>query len=140
MQIRSARKTPPTRAAFFFVALTLAGCASSPDVFEQNRRQAARDWRTPEAKAYASAFYPAIGQDLANLLKKCTADFPRDEIDTFDLVFRIDHWGEPKAVVANPVTDVSNCVAQGFWYFTFPHPDKRFEKTGMAMLMPISIR
>lgn len=135
-----ARKTPPIWAAFFFVALVIGGCASSPDVFEQNRKQAVKDSQTPEAKAYASAFYPAIGQDLANLLKKCTAEFPADDADSFELVFRIDHWGEPKAVLVRPTTYVSNCVASGFWYFTFPHPDKRFEKTGMALLLPISIR
>jgi len=120
-------------------ALVVVGCASSPDVFESNRRQAAKDSRTPEAKAYEQKFYPAIGQDLANLLKKCTDEFPRAEIDSFELVFRVDHWGAPKAVLVKPVTDVSSCVASGFWYFKFPHPDPRFEKTGMALLMPISI-
>jgi hypothetical protein len=38
------------------------------------------------------------------------------------------------------VTDVSQCVARGFWYFTFPHPDERFAETGMALLLPISIK
>ena len=54
--------------------------------------------------------------------------------------FRIDHWGEPKAVLVNPVTDVSSCVAKGSWYFTFPHPGERFAKEGLAILMPISIK
>ena len=120
--------------------MALGGCASSPDVFEQNRRQAVKDSQTPEAKAYTSTFYPAIGQDLANLLKKCTEDFPRDEAESFELVVRIDHWGEPKAVLVRPSTDVTTCVATGFWYFTFPHPDERFSETGMALLLPITIK
>jgi hypothetical protein len=118
----------------------MVGCASAPDVFEVARKQAVKDSQTAEAKAYASAFYPAIGQDLANLLKKCTEESPGGETDSFELVFRVDHWGEPKAILVKPVTDVSTCVATGFWYFKFPQPDKRFEKTGMALLMPISIK
>ena len=121
-------------------ALAMAGCATSPDVFDVNRRQAVKNSQTPEAKDYVQAFYPAIGQDLANLLKKCTSDFPAAEVDSFELVFRIDRWGEPKAVLVKPVTDLTTCVATGFWYFRFPHPDRRFEKTGLALLMPISIR
>jgi hypothetical protein len=133
-----------SRAAFFLAALVLAGCESvpvhAPDVFEQNRRQAVEDSQTPEARSYEQKFYPAIGQDLANLLKKCTSEFPAADADSFELVFRIDHWGEPKAVLVKPVTDVSQCVARGFWYFTFPHPDERFAETGMALLLPISIK
>ena len=113
---------------------------SSPDVFEQNRRQAVKDSQTPEAKAYEQQFYPAIGQDLANLLKKCTDEFPREAVDSFELVFRIDHWGAPKAVLVKPVTPVSQCVASGFWYFRFPQPHERFAETGMALLLPISIK
>lgn len=136
-------KTPGSRNPqtwrFLFV-LAIAGCASSPDVFEVNRRQAVKDSQTPEAKVYERDFYPAIGQDLASLLKKCTADFPAAANDSFELVFRIDHWGEPKAVLVNPATDVSNCVAAGFWYFKFPQPHERFAKTGMALILPISIK
>jgi hypothetical protein len=141
-QIVSAR-TPPCWAAFLFLASALffAGCASSPDdPFEANRRQAVKDSQTPEARSYEREFYPAIGQDMANLLKKCTSEFPAEEIDSFEMVFRIDHWGEPKAVLVNPVTDVSSCVAKGFWYFKFPHPDERFAKTGMALLLPVTIK
>ena len=94
----------------------------------------------PEAKAYERDFYPAIGQDLANLLKKCTAEFRAAEIDSFEMVFRVDHWGEPKAVLVDPVTDVSSCVANGFWYFKFPHPDQRFAETGLTLLLPIAIK
>jgi len=93
--------------------LVVTGCVSSPDVFEVHRKQAVKDSRTPEARAYEREFYPAIGQDLANLLKKCTTEFPAAEINSFELVFKVDHWGEPKAVLVNPVTDVSNCVAGG---------------------------
>ena len=109
-------------------------------MFETNRKQAVKDSQTPEARAYEQKFYPAIGQDLANLLKKCTDEFPGTEIDSFELVFRIDHWGAPKAVLVKPVTDVSSCVATGFWYFAFPHPHERFAETGMALLLPISIK
>ena len=121
-------------------SLTVAGCTSSPDVFEANRKQAVRDSKTPEAQAYEREFYPAIGQDLASLLKKCTTDFPAAETKSFELVFRIDHWGAPKAVLVRPMTDLSGCVATGFWYFKFPHPDEKFAKTGMALLLPISIK
>ena len=135
-------RTLPLFVGFSLVAFALAmgGCASSPDVFKVNRKQAVKDSQTPEAKAYVRAFYPAIGQDLANLLKKCTSDFPAAEVDSFELVFRVDHWGEPKAVLVKPVTDMSTCVASGFWYFTFPHPDERFAKTGLAILLPIAIK
>ena len=119
--------------------LVFTGCASSPDVFEVHRKQAVKDSRTPEARAYEREFYPAIGQDLANLLKKCTTEFPAAEINSFELVFKVDHWGEPKAVLVNPVTEVSSCVAGGFWYFSFPHPDERFAKTGLMLLLPIKI-
>lgn len=112
---------------------------SSPGVFEVHRKQAVKDSLTPEARAYERELYPAIGQDLANLLKKCTTEFPSPEIDSFELVFRLDHWGEPKAVLVDPVTDVSGCVAGGFWYFSFPHPDERFAKTGLVLLLPIKI-
>ena len=151
MQVFSAR-TPPFWAAFSFVVL--AGCAASPEVpqapatvetpdapdeFEEQRKQAVEDSRTPEAKAYERDFYPAIGPDLANLLKKCTAEFPAEDVDSFEMVFKVDHWGEPKAILVNPVTDVSQCVARGFWYFEFPHPDARFEETGLVLLLPIRI-
>jgi hypothetical protein len=139
---RSARlrhRTPPSGAAFCVVAL-VTGCVSSPDVFEVHRKQAVKDSRTAEARAYEREFYPAIGQDLANLLKKCTSEFPATEIDSFELVFKVDHWGEPKAVLVNPVTDVSSCVANGFWYFRFPHPAERFAKTGLVLLLPVAIR
>ena len=99
-----------------------------------------QDAGTLEARAYEREFYPAIGQDLANLLKKCTADFPAAVKDSFELVFKVDHWGEPKAILVNPVTDVSSCVASGFWYFTFPHPDERFAKTGLVLLLPVEIK
>ena len=147
----------PYRAAFSFVererlttllfcacllacALVVAGCASSPDVFEVHRKQAVKDSRTPEARAYARDFYPAIGQDFANLLKKCTTEFPAAEVDSFELVFKVDHWGEPKAILVNPVTDVSSCVAKGFWYFRFPHPAERFAKTGLVLLLPVAVK
>lgn len=125
---------------FLASAVSMAGCMSSPGVFEANRRQAVKDSRLPEARAYEREFYPAIGQDLANLLKKCTAEFPAAEIDAFEMVFRVDHWGEPKAVLVDPVTDVSSCVASGFWYFKFPHPDQRFAETGLTLLLPIAIK
>src|SRR4030095_10203050 len=122
-------------AVFFCGVLALAsGCVSSPGVFEVHRKQAVKDSQTPEARAYEREFYPAIGQDLANLLKKCTTEFPSPEIDSFELVFKVDHWGEPKAVLVDPVTDLSSCVAAGFWYFRFPHPDERFAKTGLVLL------
>ncbi len=113
---------------------------SSPDVFEVHRKQAVKDSRTPEARAYEREFYPAIGQDLANLLKKCTADTPDSDNVSFELVFKVDHWGEPKAILVNPVTDVSSCVAKGFWYFRFPHPSERFAKTGLVLLLPVEIK
>ena len=125
---------------FVACAVLVAGCVSSPGVFEENRRQAVKDSQTPEARAYERDFYPAIGQDLANLLKKCTAEFPAAEINSFEMVFRVDHWGEPKAVLVDPVTDVSSCVASGFWYFKFPQPHERFAETGLALLMPIAIK
>ncbi len=121
-------------------SLMLAGCATSRDVFEVHRRQALKDARTPEARAYEHDFYPAIGEDLTRLLQKCTTEFPAAGIDSFELVFKVDHWGEPKAILVNPMTQVSECVAKGFWYFIFPHPDKRFEKTGLVLLMPISFK
>jgi hypothetical protein len=127
----------------------LAGCASppvrdlgpgtGPDLFEEHRRQALKDSQTPEAKAYEREFYPAIGQDLANLLKKCTNEFSEEEIDSFELVFRIDHWGEPKAILVDPITDLSQCVARGLWYFKFPQPDPKFTEEGLALLLPIKI-
>jgi hypothetical protein len=55
-------------------------------------------------------------------------------------VFKVDHWGEPKAILVDPKTDVSTCVASGFWYFTFPHPAARFEKTGLVLRLPITIQ
>jgi len=119
--------------------LTVAGCAASPDLFAAHRKQAVKDSLTPEGRAYEEKFYPAIGPDLTNLLKKCTTEFPVEEGGSFELVFKVDHWGEPKAILVNPVTDLTNCVASGFWYFTFPHPDPRFEKTGLVLLMPIKI-
>jgi hypothetical protein len=130
--------TPPFWAAFAFV-LALAGCATSTDPFEINRRQAVKDSQTPEGRAYEREFYPAIGPDLTRLLKKCTTEFPTATDGSFELVFRVDHWGEPKAILVNPATDVSTCVASGFWYFTFPHPHERFEKTGLALLLPVKI-
>jgi len=120
-------------------ALAVTACVSSPDGFEARRKQAVKDAKTPEARTYEREFYPAIGQDMANLLKKCTTEFPADQIDSFEMVFKIDHWGEPKAILVDPVTDVSTCVASGFWYFTFPHPDARFEKSGLVLLLPIKI-
>ena len=110
------------------------------DPFEATRRQAVQDSNTTEGRAYERQFLPAIAADLARLLKKCSADFPAAADGSFELVFRVDHWGEPKAILVNPATDVSTCVASGFWYFTFPRPDEKFEKTGMALLLPISIR
>lgn len=123
-----------------FAALMLAGCASSPDVFTTYRRQAVKDFSTPEAQAYMQGFFPAIGADLATLLKKCTTDFPAEQTVSFELVFKVDHWGEPKAILVAPQTDVSTCVASGFFYFTFPHPAARFEKTGLVLLMPIKLK
>jgi len=120
-------------------ALEMAGCASSPDLFAAHRKQAVKDSQTAEGRAYQEKFYPAIGPDLANLLKKCTTEFPANAGDSFEMVFKVDHWGEPKAILVNPVTDVSTCVATGFWYFSFPHPDARFEKTGLVLLLPIRI-
>ena len=128
-----------TRTGCFIFGMVLAGCASSPGDFARHRKQAVKDARTPEARAYQREFYPAIGQDMANLLKRCTSEFPEEETDSFELVFRIDHWGEPKAILASPLTRVSECVAQGFWYFSFPHPDERFAKTGLTLLLPIRI-
>ncbi len=119
--------------------LAVAGCASAPDDFEVQRKQAVKDSRTPEARAYERDFYPVIGPDLTKLLKKCTAQFPAVQGDSFEMVFRINHWGEPKAILVNPSTDVSDCVASGFWYFSFPHPAPRFEKTGLVLLLPIKI-
>jgi hypothetical protein len=134
-------KTPGlcTAPTWRFLWVVVAGCASSPDLFEQQRQQAVKDSRTPEAKAYQREFYPAIGQDMANLLKRCTREFPEVEADSFELVFRVDHWGEPKVILARPLNRVSECVAQGFWYFSFPHPDERFAKTGLTLLLPIRI-
>ena len=111
----------------------------APNDFEAQRQQALRDSETPEAQAYEREFYPAIGQELANLLKKCTTEFPATADDSFEMVFRIDHWGEPKAVLVDPVTDLSSCVARGSWYFTYPHPGEKFSSTGLAVLVPISI-
>jgi len=51
-------------------ALAMAGCATSPDVFDVNRSQAVKNPQTPEGKAYVQAFYPAIGQDLISLRRK----------------------------------------------------------------------
>lgn len=116
----------------------VGACATTRDEFTVHRRQAVKDSGTPEGKAYERQFYPAIGQALAGLLKKCSGDFPA-ETDSFELVFKVDHWGEPKAVLVNPVTDLSSCVATGFWYFKFPLPDARFAKKGMVLMLPIRI-
>lgn len=121
-------------------ALTLAGCASSPDVFTSYRKQANKDAATPEAQSYLQALLPAIGGELATLLEKCTAEFPADATSSFELVLKIDHWGEPKAALVQPNTGVSSCVAQGSFYFTFPHPAARFEKTGLVVMLPISVK
>jgi hypothetical protein len=137
---KSSARTPPLGAAFSFVgaALVLAACAS-PGPFETNRVQAVKDFRTPEGKAYQQEFYPAIGADLRNLLEKCTAEFPAKDAASFEIVFRIDHWGEPKAILVNPVTDLSSCVASGAFYFTYPHPGEKFGEQGVALLVPIKI-
>jgi hypothetical protein len=128
----------PWLGAFSFAVL--AGCASTSDVFEVHRRQAVKDSRTTEARAYEREFYPAIGQDFANLLKKCSVDIPAADAVSFEMVFKVDHWGEPKAILVNPVTDVSSCVANGFWYFRFPHPAERFAETGLVLLLPVEIK
>jgi hypothetical protein len=130
-------------------ALLVASCATTPDrvdaadepdVFDLNREQAVKDSATPEGKAYGREFYPAIGQELASLLDKCTTEFPSMEGDSFEMVFRIDHFGEPKAVLVRPMTKVSECVAKGAWYFTYPRPDEKFTQLGVALLVPITIR
>jgi hypothetical protein len=134
---------------FLIAVLTIAGCASAPeapdvsdemDEFDVHLEQALKDSATPEGKAYESEFYPAIGQELANLLQKCTAEFPSAEGDSFDMVFRIDHFGEPKALLVKPVTELSECVAKGAWYFTYPRPDAKYTELGVALLVPITIR
>ena len=124
----------------------IAGCATAPhapaelDEFDVHREQALKDSSTPEGKAYGREFYPAIGQELARLLRKCTTEFPSVEGDSFDMVFRIDHFGEPKALLVRPMTEVSECVAKGAWNFTYPRPDEKFTQLGVALLVPIKIR
>jgi hypothetical protein len=59
--------------------MALAGCVSSPDLFTAHRRQAVRDFSAPEAQAYMQVLLPAIGADLANLMKKCTTEFSGEE-------------------------------------------------------------
>jgi len=132
-------------------ALLIAGCAAAPDApvatvpaagpdeFDVHREQAEMDSRTPEGQKYEHELIPAIGQPLADLLKKCTAEFPGAE-ESFELMFRIDRFGEPKAVLANPVTDLSECVAKGAWYFAYPRPDEKYTGLGIAVLVPIRIR
>jgi len=135
--------------AFAFVVLVIAGCATKRDQvdkvdqldeFDVHREQALKDSETPEGEAYGREFYPAIGQELARLLDKCSTEFPSEEGDAFEMVFRIDHFGEPKAVMVRPITEVSECVAKGAWYFTYPRPDERFSELGVALLMPITIK
>jgi hypothetical protein len=118
----------------------LAACASSPDVFASYRERAVKDYRTPEAQAYVQALLPVIGADLASLLKECATEFPEDSSPSFELVFHVDHWGEPKAILVDPRTSVSACVASGVFLFAFPHPPARFEKGGLTMMLPIAIR
>ena len=109
------------------------------DDFKAYRKQAVKNARTSEGKAYERDLYPAIGADLSKLLKKCTTDFPSPEGESFELVIKIDRWGEPKVMLARPLTDLSQCVARGSWYFSFPLPDARFAKKGLAVLLPITI-
>ena len=134
---KSRRLIPGALAA---TALSLAGCASTPDVFTTYRKQAVKDSSTPEAQAYLQALLPAVGADLARLLEKCTTEFPADATSSFELVLKIDHWGEPKAALVQPNTGVSSCVAQGSFYFTYPHPAARFEKTGLVVMLPVSVK
>jgi len=110
------------------------------DEFESHREQALQDSATPEGQAYEREFFPAIGQPLADLLKKCTTDFPTADGDSFEMVFRIDHFGEPKALLVRPVTEVSECVAKGAWYFAYPRPDENYSGLGVALLVPITIK
>jgi|KBSSwiStaDraftv2_1062776.scaffolds.fasta_scaffold15269_7 hypothetical protein len=135
--------------AFAFVVLVIAGCATKRDQvdkvdqldeFDVHREQALKDSETPEGKAYEREFYPAIGQELADLLNKCSTEFPSVEGDSFEMVFRIDHFGEPKAVMVRPMTEMSECVANGAWYFTYPRPDEKFTQLGVALLVPIKIK
>jgi hypothetical protein len=127
-------------AVCLFAALAvLAGCASSPDVFSTYRKQAVRDSSTPEAQTYLREFVASVGADLATLLAKCNTESAAHDTDQFELVFKVDHWGEPKAILVNPQTDVASCVASGFFYFKFPHPDARFEKTGLVLMLPIKV-
>jgi len=127
------------KAAIAAIAVSLAACVSSPDVFTTYRERAAKDFRTPEAQAYVEALLPAVGADLAALLKRCVAEYPEDTSASFELVFNIDHWGEPKAILVGPKTAVSTCVASGFFLFSFPRPDARFEKSGLTMMLPIGL-
>jgi len=139
----SRRSFPPLSrlscACFLAFALVFSAPSAARDEFKALRKQALKNSRTAEGKAYVRELYPAIGQDLANLLKKCTGEFPVAGVDSFEMVFRIDHFGEPKAILVRPLTDLSQCVARGFWYFRFQVPDKRFAKKGLALLLPISI-
>jgi hypothetical protein len=137
------------RLALAGLALVMAACATKqdkvdtvaePDEFDVHREQALKDSETPEGKAYEREFFPAIGQELADLLNKCTAEFPSAEGDSFEMVFRIDHFGEPKALMVRPLTEMSECVAKGAWYFTYPRPDERFTELGVALLVPIMIK
>lgn len=130
----------------------MVGCATAPsaphspdvseelDVFEEHRAQALKDLATPEGRAYEREFHPAIGPELAKLLDKCTREFPSAQGDSFEMVFRIDHFAEPKAVLVKPTTELSECVARGAWYFVFPRPDEKYTGLGVALLVPVRIQ
>lgn len=135
--------------------LAIAGCASAPaapdepdapqvsdepDAFDVHREQAVKDAATPEGKAYEREFFPAIGQELTDVLNRCTTEFPSAEGDSFEMVFRIDHFGEPKAVLVKPLTELSECVAKGAWYFVYPRPDEKYTGLGVALLVPVTIK
>lgn len=120
-------------------ALLLAAPAFARDEFKAHRKVAVKSMKTPEGQAYLTGMLKSIGQDFANLLKRCAEAHPA-EGETIEIVLTVKREGKLTAVLVSPSNELSQCLAYGFTHFTFPDPGEGFAEKGMTVLLPIAFK
>lgn len=121
------------------VALLLAAPAFARDEFKAQRKLAVKSMKTPDGQVYLNGMLEAIGQDFANLLKRC-ADAHPAKGETIEIVLTVKREGKLTALLVSPSNELSQCLAYGFTHFTFPDPGEEFAEKGMSVLLPVAFK
>jgi hypothetical protein len=122
------------------VLITMSPMLGWSQTFEERVRIAKAAEGAEPYKSYQTVMFGGVGNYLATTMKTCFNTIKEPKSDSFVLVAELTRDGKATAVEVTPLTNISNCFAEGVRTAVFPKPPEYPGRKGFPIVLEMAIK